>query len=249
MKAILRHAFRAAVVMTVFSLAIAGASIWFLPSTSDRILWNRHIERSVGAAGTPRVISSGDLKDLFSKPGAGRVQCRVERATLSGTIVILRATSLEYKCVPAGWTSYRNDHGLPSEDIALAFTLAFTHDTPPVFIDFLRRFPLEADQDPLTWRPKPHLAHSFVRTAEPHRNGWDFELVAPYWIVTTVMVAPAALLLIAFSSRLILKRANRARRRNKRLCESCGYDLRASQNRCPECNHPIPTPANPPPTP
>ena len=49
----------------------------------------------------------------------------------------------------------------------------------------------------------------------------------PYWLLLLI-AAPWAILPIR-------RRLVRRRRRRKGLCESCGYDLRMSQGRCPEC--------------
>jgi hypothetical protein len=52
-------------------------------------------------------------------------------------------------------------------------------------------------------------------------------LVIPYWsIVLALAIAPATSLLLA--------RRRRWKQRNRR-CLNCGYDLRASTDRCPEC--------------
>jgi len=49
----------------------------------------------------------------------------------------------------------------------------------------------------------------------------------PYWIIVVA-------LLIGPSTALALRRRNRKRTMDG-LCENCGYDLRATPNRCPEC--------------
>ena len=38
---------------------------------------------------------------------------------------------------------------------------------------------------------------------------------------------------------LAIKTSRSEARRRRGLCEQCGYDLRASANRCPECGQPI----------
>lgn len=55
--------------------------------------------------------------------------------------------------------------------------------------------------------------------------------VVPYWFLTAVAGAPAAVVL--------LLRLNRRRRARAGHCRKCGYDLRASKDRCPECGRPI----------
>jgi hypothetical protein len=85
------------------------------------------------------------------------------------------------------------------------------------------------------WRRRPGLAMDL-----PPDDGFDFrkrneggpghrgvivEWDAPYWFLLLLCSLPAALLLIAASRR----------RRRSGLCPTCGYDLRATPGRCPEC--------------
>ena len=68
------------------------------------------------------------------------------------------------------------------------------------------------------------------------RKGWTVGL--PFWFLAILLaVAPAIKLRLAF-----------ARRKSRRagLCPTCGYDLRASQGRCPECGRSSPTTQNQP---
>ncbi|HEY7088040.1 MAG TPA: hypothetical protein VH518_08125 [Tepidisphaeraceae bacterium] len=53
----------------------------------------------------------------------------------------------------------------------------------------------------------------------------------PYWFILTLLLTPIALLRLLVS----LRSRSRARRM---LCAECGYDLRASRERCPECGTP-----------
>jgi hypothetical protein len=57
-------------------------------------------------------------------------------------------------------------------------------------------------------------------------------ILVPHWFL---------LLLTALIVGLMTWRWLRARRRDPNLCAKCGYDLRASPQRCPECGTKIPT--------
>jgi hypothetical protein len=65
----------------------------------------------------------------------------------------------------------------------------------------------------------------YYRVTSDGMRRWN--LVVPYWaIAAAAAVLPAALAV----------RAMRARRRSlSGLCAECGYDLRATPDRCPEC--------------
>jgi hypothetical protein len=66
----------------------------------------------------------------------------------------------------------------------------------------------------------------------PSGNGGVFVthhrlIVIPYWLPTTLFaLAPTAWL---------IGRTRRRRRQRAGLCPNCGYDLRATPDRCPEC--------------
>jgi hypothetical protein len=71
-------------------------------------------------------------------------------------------------------------------------------------------------------------------------KGWrqsTHHAIVPYWLALGA-TAP----LPAFAAWLVVRRRRRARRRS---CANCGYDLRATPDRCPECGQSV-RPARPP---
>jgi hypothetical protein len=59
-------------------------------------------------------------------------------------------------------------------------------------------------------------------------NGGRFVNI-PYWFLAGLAAVPPAALLVKFRG------CRRRVRRRRGLCPACGYDLRASPDRCPEC--------------
>jgi hypothetical protein len=55
--------------------------------------------------------------------------------------------------------------------------------------------------------------------------------IAPFWSVT----AATGAMPLGWTSAWLLARLRRRRRTRAGLCAACGYDLRASPHRCPEC--------------
>jgi hypothetical protein len=73
-------------------------------------------------------------------------------------------------------------------------------------------------------------------------GGHSIELTLPHWFIAVVTGLPAV---------MYLRRAIRSRRRERRrqagLCIVCGYDLRGTPDRCPECGEAplVPSPGTP----
>ena len=74
------------------------------------------------------------------------------------------------------------------------------------------------------------------------RLGYDKEFSADWkWgVVIVPFYAPAAVAAVLPSAWLLRVYLARRRRRRPWVCPGCGYDLRASTGRCPECGRTIP---------
>jgi len=71
--------------------------------------------------------------------------------------------------------------------------------------------------------------------SHPHPAVTGFRLIAmPFWFICLTLAALAAW---AIRSTWLQRRLQRRLRLG--LCPTCGYDLRASKERCPECGQPV----------
>jgi hypothetical protein len=87
------------------------------------------------------------------------------------------------------------------------------------------------------WQVPPGL--TFIRTNNPpwgrSRNAWVYRVDMYY-----LLFIPATILLPTVRFRLIpLYAAWRSRQSQPGHCRACGYDLRATPDRCPECGTPV----------
>ena len=71
-------------------------------------------------------------------------------------------------------------------------------------------------------------ARHYVDGRDPRRRADRWFLTVPHWL-------PAALLIALPGARLARSLRRRRNRRRAGLCRRCGYDLRATPDRCPEC--------------
>ena len=94
-------------------------------------------------------------------------------------------------------------------------------------------------------RMSSSLAHVHGQRFADHPrtpNGRARYLAIPHWMAATLVGLPGVLTLAARS----VSRIRRARLAARRLCPACGYDLRATPGRCPECGTTTaPSPAAP----
>jgi hypothetical protein len=103
----------------------------------------------------------------------------------------------------------------PHHVYLIAF-LAPAGGTPAQFRTSLKQYPSR----PIYWEFRYH-----------HRRSGTLRLGIPFWLpLSFAMAAPIWWL---------IERSQTSRRGRGGLCRECGYDLRASRDRCPECGTPI----------
>lgn len=81
-------------------------------------------------------------------------------------------------------------------------------------------------------RAQTLMGFKFQRWGAPHppQWAWGYNLIVPYWFLVLCCVAP----LMGAGQNRWRSRRERLRLANG-LCPSCGYDLRSTPERCPEC--------------
>jgi hypothetical protein len=128
--------------------------------------------------------------------------------------------------------SYHNveDHLIrysPRGTLAIESTLSSIH---------LWRDPSASQAEQLGYPGWTYYYGSFARSSRlwgltelSLRKNGRFNIWIPYWLVCLVLLSPLATRLAGIQRRRRISRLARG------LCTSCGYDLRASAAKCPEC--------------
>ena len=147
------------------------------------------------------------------------------------------------------WTS----HFFLADGVAVGI---FSHETAPAFVGQVvgaggAISPDRVTPSGVTWLDLPSMSHGVFRNDAPpifgrlgvaweHRNptaGSSAMFPADRWSVQVRLGLPTAMAgALTIACALWSHRAGRpGRRARKGLCAACGYDLRGSPQRCPEC--------------
>lgn len=85
-----------------------------------------------------------------------------------------------------------------------------------------------------TWlaadHPFRHVWPAWVQSGRT-TDGWQMLIIPAWCVIAATLILPVIEL---------TRRIRAVRRRTTGLCAKCGYDLRASKDRCPECGTPAP---------
>lgn len=113
------------------------------------------------------------------------------------------------------------------------------------FQSLVRTDPPELPESPrsFTWMSGPQFMPQgglWPFRWQAHRQSGDrgssgrYDLSFPYWLPVLVACICPAVWIWGF-----VRRRTRLARSKAGLCSACGYDLRASKDRCPECGTPV----------
>ena len=131
----------------------------------------------------------------------------------------------------SSWGRDLTSFGISDGRLYLLHVLIMRTDPwPPVSDHPNRRFGADVGRYYRTWLP-------YMRTKQvvPSHMALETQWTVPLWLLVPVF----AILPIRYA----VLQQRETRRNATAVCVRCGYDLRASRNRCPECGEAIPDPA------
>jgi hypothetical protein len=124
------------------------------------------------------------------------------------------------------WQAGRSDVPLRGDQVGLKYTrdgVGFAGN----YLLFLNGEPGDTD---ISWERDGFAWYEKRETSGQINAQW----VAPFWFIALA----AAALPLSWTATQWRSRIQERRRKNIGLCPACGYDLRASPDRCPECGRP-----------
>jgi len=136
--------------------------------------------------------------------------------------------------VTLNWAGVHGTHFVASSEKG-ALACAYVRWLTPTIGDFSVSFDsknVTADWIGLTGSIPTVAGFGYYSRESPPNKVRESVLRMPYWCFMTLAVIA-----------ILIDTVSRARRRHRVAsgrCRNCGYDLRASRDRCPECGTPIP---------
>jgi hypothetical protein len=171
-----------------------------------------------------------------------RVKHRIFNAAIVLSLLLCMATAIEWHRSERGYEHlFHTNRAGTSARVEIyhgAFDLALGPGSPQTYFrdgwycGSLSDDSIATPQTVFPAAPSFRLVHCQIRTFNIRGSGWD--ILFPMWLACAIF----ATLPISWAIRMIF----RSRRNRSGHCQSCGYDLRATPDRCPECGTIPPAP-------